>query len=285
MEGQRIKVRAQTISSERVCVHQSTLMQCDFKSSIDCFARHEVSKTAVWTEKLDEVGLRSAKSILRNAGVESISYCASGLFAGVEKGIFDQSIEDCRRRIEEAAEIGASSIVIITGGLPDGSKDLNSARLRSKDALVRLAGIAGEAGIQIALEPLHPMVCGLRSVISTLDEAIDLVEGLDGGETIGFAVDTYALWWDTGLNRAIERAGNRIINFHVSDWLLDTRDVRLDRGMPGDGIIDIRNIRSSLEKAGFRGEIEVEILSRDRWWKRDPDVVVQSVLTALDNWV
>jgi Sugar phosphate isomerases/epimerases len=127
------------------------------------------------------------------------------------------------------------------------------------------------------------MVCGNRSVISTLSEANKILDSLDANETLGIAVDSYALWWDSSLEEQIERSGKKLFNFHVSDWLPETRDVRLDRGMPGEGIIDNRLIRSWMEKAGFQGPVEVEILSGFNWWKQDPEVVLQSIVKSLSN--
>ena len=97
------------------------------------------------------------------------------------------------------------------------------------------------AGIVLALEPLHPMVCATRSV------ALHAPPGerrgamrLAAGPEVGIALDTYNVWWDPELESQIERAAGRIAAYHVSDWLPDTRDLRFDRGMPGDGVIDLR---------------------------------------------
>ena len=174
-------------------------------------------------------------------------------------------------------------MVVITGGLPSGSRDLKEQRLRVQEELSLLIPLAKATGVRLALEPLHPMVCGHRSVISTLSEANEILDSLDANETLGIAVDSYALWWDSSLEEQIERSGKRLFNFHVSDWLHETRDVRLDRGMPGDGIIDNRLIRSWMEKAGFQGSVEVEILSEFNWWKQEPEVVLQSIVKSLPN--
>ncbi|MEC8270883.1 MAG: sugar phosphate isomerase/epimerase family protein, partial [SAR324 cluster bacterium] len=185
--------------------------------------------------------------------------------------------------LENAAELDVESVVVITGGLPSGIRDLKEQRLRVQEELSLLIPLAKAARVRLALEPLHPMVCGHRSVISTLSEANEILDSLDANETLGIAVDSYALWWDSSLEEQIERSGQRMFNFHVSDWLHETRDVRLDRGMPGDGIIDNRLIRSWMEKAGFQGYVEVEILSELYWWKQEPEVVLQSIVKSLPN--
>lgn len=253
-------------------------MQCDFRSSIECLARHGVGKTAVWRDKLEEVGAVEATRILNDAGVEAISLCAGGFLTAPDPERASRAIDDNRRWIEQAAAIGAASMVTITGGLDEGDRDLRSAQMRAVEGLAKLMPDARAAGVRIALEPLHPMVCGFRSVISTLADALAMLDQLQADDVFGLAVDTYALWWDSELDHQIGRAGRRIVNFHVSDWLSETRSIRLDRGMPGDGLIDNRRIRGVAEAAGYDGPVEVEIFSETDWWKRDPDEVVRKIV-------
>lgn len=272
---------ASPVSLDRLCIHQVTLMPCDFRESIECLARNGVPQTAIWRDKLDQVGIAQAKRILSDSGVKAVSLCPGGLLTAPDKSDFEKAVDDNIRWIDQAAEIGAASIVTITGGLADGSTDLVSARERAIEGLNRIAPVARAAGITLALEPLHPMVCGFRSVISTLDEAMWMLSGVDVRESMGIALDTYGLWWDAKLTEQIDRAGSRICNFHVADWLGQTRDIRLDRGMPGDGLIDNRRIRKCLDATGFSGPLEVEIFSEYDWWKRDPDMVVRTVIDRL----
>ncbi len=267
------------LAADRLCIHQVTLMQCDFAQSIACLARHGVGKTAVWRDKLAETGVAEAVRILNDHGVAVVSLCAGGLLTAPGPAQWQQALDDNCRWIEQAAAIGATSLVTITGGLDGGDGDAEAARQRALAGLARLVPEARAAGVRLALEPLHPMVFGARSVISTLKEANAMLDLLNADDVMGLAVDSYALWWDSELEDQIDRAASRIINFHVSDWLRETRDIRLDRGMPGDGLIDNRRIRQRLESAGFDGPVEVEIFSELDWWKRDPDEVVQTIVT------
>lgn len=263
---------------DRLCIHQVTLMQCGFRQSIECLARHDVRWTALWREKLDEVGAAEAARILGGEGVRAVSLCAGGHLTGRGAAARSQALDANRRWIDETAAVGAASMVTLTGGLDDGDNDLAGARARAEEGLLALAPMARAAGVRIALEPLHPMVCGFRSVISTLREANDLLDRLGAPDVFGIAFDSYALWWEPDLEREIARAGDRIVNFHVSDWLRETRDVRLDRGMPGDGQIDNRRIRGAVEAAGFNGLVEVEIFSDADWWRRPPDETVATIV-------
>ena len=136
---------------------------------------------------------------------------------------------------------------------------------------------AKSVGVRLSLEPLHPMVCAMRSVLCTMRQANDWCDALDAPDAVGIAVDTYNVWWDPELEAQIGRARGRIAAFHVADWLADTRSLRTDRGMPGDGVVDLARIRAMVEGAGYSGMAEVEILS-DRWWAEDPEQVVRTVV-------
>jgi len=263
---------------ERLCIHQVTLLeQCDFGEALDCLARHDVLTTAIWRQKLEAFGLKAAKRALKDSGVKAPVFCSAGFLTAADPNSREKALDDNRRWFEHAAELGAKTIVTLTGGLDPDAPDLEAARENAITGLERLIPDARAAGLRLAIEPLHPMVCGLRSVLSTLGDANDWLDRLDADDVLGLTVDSYALWWDPTLEREITRAGGRILSFHVSDWLPETRDVRLDRGMPGDGLIDNRKIRGWLGKAGYDGLIEVEIFSAQDWWRRDPDEVVKAI--------
>ena len=262
----------------RLCIHQVTLPErCDFRQAIECLSQNSVTMTAVWRPKLEEIGAPEAVRILRDNGVDAVSYCSGGLLTADDPGATQRVIDDNRRWLDEAAAIGAGTMVTITGGLPEHSRDIEAARERAKERLTRIIPHAAATGVRLALEPLHPMVCGYRSIMSTLREANDWLDELDAGDVLGIAFDTYAIWWEPYLEREIARAGKRIINFHCSDWLPDTRHVRLDRGMLGDGVIDNRRLLGLVDAVGFDGPIEVEIFSERDWWQRDADEVLRAM--------
>ncbi len=260
-------------------MHQVTLLeQCDFRQSVECLARNGVTKTAVWRDKLDAIGVTDAASILRDHDVEAVALCPGGLLTPRDSAAFHNALGDNRRWLDQAAAIEAGTLITITGGLGEGETDLRFARDRALEGLAVLIPDARAAGIRLVLEPLHPMVCGNRSVISTMREANDWLDQLGTDDVMGIALDTYAVWWESGLQQEIARASSRIKAFHVSDWLADTTDLRFDRGMPGDGLIDLPLIRDWVEAAGYLGPIEVEIFSQRDWWKRDADVVLRTIL-------
>lgn len=230
---------------------------------IEGCARHGIPGISPWRDVLQAMGVDAAARHIRDAGLTVTGLCRGGMFT--QPG----AIEDNRRAIAEAHAIGARCLVMVCGGLPAGSKDLAGAREQVRDGLHTILPEARAAGVTIALEPLHPMTCADRSVLSTLAQALDLCDEL--GEGTGVALDVYHVWWDPDLARQIARAGSRIAAFHVCDWKVPTTDTVFDRGIPGEGVIDIPAIRRAVVDAGYSGGFaEVEILSK-RWWSHDPD--------------
>ena len=238
---------------------------------IEGCARHGIPGISPWRDVLQAMGVEEAARQIRDAGLRVTGLCRGGMFTAPDAASRAAAIEDNRRASAEAHAIGAACLVMVCGGLPPGSRDLPGAREMVREGLHAIMGAARDAGVTIALEPLHPMTCADRSVLATLGQALDLCEELGHGS--GVALDVYHVWCDPDLARQMRRARGRIAAFHTCDWLVPTTDTVFDRGMPGDGVIDIPAIRAMAEEAGWPGGAEVEILSR-RWWARDPDEVL-----------
>jgi sugar phosphate isomerase/epimerase len=262
------------LSINQICV----LPQWSLKQAIEGLVRHKVPAISVWREKLAEIGVAEAKRRIDGAGLAVSGLCFAGLISSADAAEAGKARDDVRRALDEAAGIGAPCLVFLSGGVDQRDKDLAATRARVLDGLAQLADHARQAGVVIAIEPLHPMACATRSVLTTLKLANDWCDALGAADVFGITVDAYVTWWDPELAREIARAGKRIHAFHVSDWLVDTQDLRLDRGMPGDGVIDLPAIRRMVDAAGYAGHVEVEILSARDWWKRDPDEVVRTII-------
>ena len=266
------------LDESRLAIHQVTFHdQWSFRECVEGLARHGVFQTAVWREKLHAVDVKVAAKILRDNGMRVTGLSVGGLATSPDPLEWQAAVDENKRVLEEASVIGADHVVTISGGLVGESKDLNGARGRTLEALEQMLRDARGSGVKIGIEPLHPMMCAGRAVLCTLEQANDWCDMLGDEESAGIVVDTYSVWWDPNMEREIEVAGPRICAFHVNDWLQNTRDLRLDRGMPGDGVIDIRAIRQAVESAGYQGACEVEIFSARNWWQRDPDEVVRII--------
>jgi sugar phosphate isomerase/epimerase len=252
-------------------INTATLKNLTLRQAIEALSRHGISVIAPWRDRLAECGVAEAARLLADHGM-----AVSGLIRGGMFTAGDGALDDNRRAIDEAVAIGASCLVLVAGGLPAGSRDIDAARAIVRDGIAALLPHARAAGIPLAIEPLHPMYAADRACINTLAQANDLCDALGPG--LGIALDVYHTWWDPNLAAEIARAGKnpgRLLAFHVCDWLVPTNDLLLDRGMMGDGVIDIRHIRSWVEDAGYTGPCEVEIFSTANWWKRPTDEVLR----------
>ena len=235
---------------------------------IDGCARHGIRGIAPWRDKLAEMGLKKAVAAIKDNNLSVTGLCRGGFFTAKDW------LDDNRRAIEEAHALEADCLVMVVGGLPEGSKDLGHARERVQECISKILPEARAANVPLAIEPLHPMQAADRACVNTLEQALDLCDAL--GEGVGVAVDAYHVWWDPKLEEQVKRAGRkRILGYHICDWLVPTRDLAFDRGMMGDGIIDLPRIRGHVEAAGYSGFHEVEIFSEHNWWKRDPDEVLR----------
>lgn len=242
--------------------------QWTLAQAIDGCARHGIRGIAPWRDKVAEMGLANAARAVKSHGLTVTGLCRGGFFTSKDW------LDDNRRAIEEAHELGARCLVLVVGGLPEGSKDLGSAREQVTESISAILPIARQANVALAIEPLHPMQAAERACINTLEQALDICDAL--GEGIGVAVDVYHVWWDPKLEQQIRRAGKeRILAYHICDWLVPTRDLLNDRGMMGDGVIDLPRIRGWVEGAGYSGFHEVEIFSDLDWWRRAPDEVLR----------
>jgi sugar phosphate isomerase/epimerase len=259
--------------------------QWDLPSIVDGCARHGIRGISPWRDQVAKAGLKETAARIRGAGLVLSGYCRGGMFPAIDREGRRAALDDNKRAVDEALTLGAPCLVLVVGGLPkdrDGtirSKDLAGAREMVRDGIGELLEYARPAGMPLALEPLHPMYAADRACVNTMTHANDLCDELGPG--LGIAVDAYHVWWDPSLRREIERAGSatpsRLLAYHICDWLVPTTDLLLDRGMMGDGVIDLPLLRSWMEAAGYRGMHEVEIFSADNWWKRDPDEVLSMV--------
>lgn len=250
--------------------------QWNLQQIIEGCARHEIRGISPWRDQVAELGLKETARLIRTHELSVSGYCRGGMFPANTAEQRHNTLNDNFRAVDEALELNAACLVLVVGGLPAGSKDLAGARQQVHDGLNTLLEYARPRGMPLAIEPLHPMYAADRACINSLKQANDLIDDL-GDEGLGLAVDLYHTWWDADFHHEIRRAGKkRLLAFHICDWLNPTQDLLEDRGMMGDGVIDIRGFRLAVEALGYDGFHEVEIFSRLNWWMKDPDEVLRT---------
>lgn len=254
---------------------------------IEACVRRGIRAISPWRDQVQAAGLAKVSQLVRTHGLELSGYCRGGMFPAADAAGLKAARDDNRRAVDEASELRATCLVLVVGALPGAlqgqaaHKDIALARSQVRDGIAEVLDYARQARMPLAIEPLHPMYAADRACVNTMEQALDLCDELDPGRTgaLGVALDVYHTWWDPKLQQQIARAGkDRLLAFHVCDWLTPTTDLLNDRGMMGDGVIDIPRIRGWVEEQGFAGYSEVEIFSTGRWWQRPHEEVLDTCI-------
>lgn len=277
----------------RLSLNQATIKHADLATALRVTAEAGVQGIGLWREPVNEVGLDVAARMLADSGLRFTTHCRGGFFTVPEGPERLAALDDNRRAIEETATLAAAGaegstavLVLVAGGLPEGSRDLIGARERVRDAIGVLSGDAQAAGVTLAIEPLHPMFGSDRCVVSTLGQALDIAADFDPA-VVGAAVDTFHIWWDPQVLDQIARAGRegRIATYQVCDWKTPLpADVLLSRHYPGDGVIDFGSLTRAVVATGYDRDIEVEIFNADIW-AQDPAEAVRRTAATFGEWV
>jgi sugar phosphate isomerase/epimerase len=258
---------------------------------IEACARRGIRAIDPWRDQVQAAGLDAVVRQIKDAGIGLSGYCRGGFFPASDVAGLRAALEDNRKAIDEAKTLGAPCLVMVVGSLPGAlqgspaSKDIGLARAQALDGMSATLEYARQVGMPLAIEPLHPMQAAERACINTLEQALDICDALDPDRSgmLGVALDMYHVWWDLKLESQIVRAGrDRLLAYHICDWLVPTRDLLNDRGMMGDGVIELQKIRGWVEAAGYAGFAEVEIFS-DRWWSVPADVVLDTCVARYQS--
>ncbi|MBI0380956.1 sugar phosphate isomerase/epimerase [Streptomyces albiflaviniger] len=261
----------------RLSLNQETIKQWSLPELAEGCAKAGVTGVGLWREPVQKYGVDAAARLVRGAGLTVTSLCRGGFFTASEPEARATALADNRRAIDEAATLGTDTLVLVSGGLPPGSRDLFAARERIADALGELAPYAAAHGVRLAIEPLHPMYASDRCVVSTLAQALDLATRFPADQ-VGVVVDTYHLWWDDTVADQIARAGatGRIAAFQLADWVTPLPEgVLLGRGQLGDGAVDFRWFRERVDATGYTGPIEVEVFNPTLWARDGAEVLAE----------
>lgn len=246
----------------RLSLNQATTRQWGVREAAEGCARAGIPWIGLWRDKVSETGLEESARIVREMGLKVSSLCRGGMFPAATERERLARLDDNRRAVDEAAALGAEVLVLVCGAAPD--RDIGAARGNVLDGVEALAPYAGEAGVVLGVEPLHPAFAADRSVVCTLGEATGIVRRV-GSPGVGIVVDAYHVWWDPALYEEIRRAAGAIVGFHVDDWPRGGGDPLLSRGLMGDGVIELRRMRAAIDAADYEGPIEVEIFNEEVW--------------------
>jgi len=246
----------------RLSLNQATTMNWPMADTLDGCARAGVDWIGLWRHKVEELGAAETARRMHAHGMRASSLCRGGFFPAASAIERQERIDDNKRALDQACELGAPVLVLVAGPAPD--RDIDAARRMVEDGIGAVLPHAVERGVKLAIEPLHPMFAGDRSVVVTLGQANAMADRI-ASPNVGVAVDVYHVWWDPNVYAEIARAAGRILGFHVSDWLVPPPDHVLGRGMMGDGVIELRRLREAVDSAGYDGPIEVEIFNQKVW--------------------
>jgi len=262
----------------RLCVHTITTKPWSIEQAAEAFAAAGVKGITVWQDAYQGRALPAVRRLLQDHGLSVVSLCRGGFFPHTQTKDRQEAIDNNRQMIEEAAELGAPLLVLVCGAVP--GQDLAVSRAQIRQGIEAILPQAQDCGVKLAIEPLHPMYADDRSAINTLGQANDMAEAIDS-PLLGVAVDVYHLWWDPNLEQEIQRCGRlqKLLAFHICDWKTPTQDLLWDRGLMGEGCIDVPRIRGWVETAGFQGFHEVEIFSTI-YWQQDQHAFLEKIKQA-----
>jgi sugar phosphate isomerase/epimerase len=282
------------LSINTATVRKSRGQDLPLTDIIEACVRRDIQAISPWRDQVAAVGLDTVSKLVKSHGLKLSGYCRGGMFPATTAAGIQAADADNRQAVDEACELNAPCLVLVVGGLPGAlsgqaaHKNIQQSRDQVFEGIEKLLAYAKSCNMPLAIEPLHPMYAADRACINTLEQALDVCDKLDPAQTgaLGVAVDVYHVWWDPKLQQQIERAGReRLLAFHVCDWMTPTTHLLEDRGMMGDGVIDIPRIRGWVETQGFAGYSEVEIFSSGNWWRRETAEVLDACIARHRSWV
>ena len=268
----------------RLSFNQRTIRAWSVREAVEACVRYGVPSIGLWREPVKECGIEQTATLISDSGLRVSSLCRAGFFSSTDRTEWSKAIRDTERAIEETARVGAHCLPLVPGGMDEGSNDLRGARSAFAEGLDRVAPVARDHGVHLAVEPLSPMFCADRGVVSTIDQALSLVADYPAAD-IGVILDTYHIWWDPKVEESIAIAGERISGYQACDWVLPIREeFHASRGMMGDGYADHAMLTSAVESAGYRGDYEVEVFNT-QLWAANPDDAFRTILRRYVEYV
>lgn len=262
----------------KLCIHTITTKPWRLEEALDNYTAKGVKGISVWRDAIEEMGAKKAGDLLAAYPIEAVSYVRGGFFPSTSKAERLEAIAHNRQLLEEAAAIRAPLLVLVVGSSPD--QPLETSRQQIREGIEAIAPFARSVRVKLAIEPLHPMYAHSRSAVNTLRQANDMAIAI-GDDFVGVAIDVYHVWWEEYLEQEIARCGNhkKIFAYHICDFKSPLEDFLNDRGLMGEGCINLKQIGAWVKKAGFDGFHEVEIFS-NRYWKMDQHQFLDKIIDS-----
>jgi len=269
-------------SLDQLCIHTITTKPWKLEESVLHFSQAGVKGISVWDDSIKTLGAKKSGELIKEHGMEIVSYVRGGFFPSTSETKRQEAIDQNKKLVEEAALLGAPSLVLVCGAEPNQSLDMS--RKQIQEGIEAVIPLAEQLNVKLSIEPLHPMYADTRSAVNTLKQANEMAEAIDH-EMVGIAVDVYHLWWDPELEAQIKRCAknNHLFAFHICDWAVPTNDLLLDRGLMGEGCIPLKEIKKWIDDTGFSGYHEVEIFS-NKFWAMGQQEFLQKIITAYKNY-
>lgn len=269
------------MNKSQMSLNSITVKSANFQELVELAAKHEIGGIAPWRDLLDGISLSKARVKLDNEGLRVSSLCRGGMFTAPDEASRQAAIEDNKSAIEQAAALGAETLVLVCGPVING--DVGGSQRMIFDGISAITDTARDAGVRLSIEPLHPMMASSRSAITLISQSLQMVRELNCA-SVGICVDAYHVWWDPDLSQWLREAGQAIQAFHVSDWVTPIMGELSSRGLMGDGCINLKGMREDIYSAGYSGLTEVEILS-DYWWSMPPAELVPVLVERFEEHV
>lgn len=260
-------------TAPKIAIHTFTNKPWSLAECLDRYGKAGVPGLSVWRNLIDPeeggIGITEAARRILDSGLKVPALVRGGFFPGESAARRQQAVDLNRQYVDEARAIGAEMVVLVVGAVP--GQSLSESRRQVCDGMAALLPHAEAAGVKLAIEPLHPMYAADKSCVNRMAEARELCETLRH-PLVGIAADVYHIWWDPDVEQELRLAAEQktLFGFHICDWRVQTRHLLTDRGLMGDGCIDVAGFRRLVDELGFDGFHEIEVFSEAYWaWNQD----------------
>lgn len=240
---------------------EMTTYKWSFLKDVNAYRDAGLGAMGVWRQKLVEFGEERGGELLAETGLIASSLSYAGGLIGTDGSSFLEAFDDAHAAIEQAAQIQAACLVVVSG--TRGLYTHRHAQRLLVHALRRLGDLAGEQNVQIALQPMRQPYAKPCTFVNSLDKLLDTLAECNHPQ-VGMAFDVFHLWQELDLCSRIPDMLPWIKTVQLSDGR-EPPCSEYDRCLLGQGDIPLTEIMGSLEQAGYQGFYDIQILSEEVW--------------------